>query len=251
MKKIIYTILTLVSLASLCGITSCSKDGYSEMSPSTGTGGSLARFTIAGNYLYAVDQNALKTYRMNTDGSLNHVSTIVLGADIETIYPYKDKLFIGSREAMYIYKLNNPELPEFEQMASHVRACDPVVAKDNYAYVTVRSGNTCGGTVNALYIYQVDNLNYPQLLNTYSLQGPYGLGIKDNTLYVCDGAGGLRIFDVSNPSGATLTGTRAGYTFYDCIPYDYDNVLICMVDGGMVIYDISNPQDPVFQSQTF
>lgn len=249
MKKILYTLTALVLLAGFCSTLSCSKDGYSDIAPGTGTGGSLARFTISGNYLYAVDHNALKTYRMGTTGSLEHVSTVILGEDIETIYPYQNKLFIGSRQAMYIYKLSNPELPEFEQQASHVRACDPVVAKDDYAYVTVRSGATCGGTINALFVYRVDNFYSPQLVSTTTLSNPQGLGIKDNTLYVCDGAMGLRIFNVSNPSDARMTGTRAGYTFYDCIPYD--DVLICMVEGGMVLYDISDATDPLFVAQTF
>lgn len=250
MKKLIYTLACFTCLtAGMTGINSCNKSDNSNIVPGTGTGGSLARFTISGNYLYAIDRNSLKTYRLNSNGNPEHTSTVVLGEDIETIYPYKDKLFIGSRNAMYIYKLNNPELPEFEQMATHVSACDPVVAQDDYAYVTVRSGSNCGGVVNALYVYKVSDLHAPQLLSTVNLSNPRGLGIKDQTLYVCDGTQGLRIFNISTPAAASGTGTRSGYTFYDCIPYG--DVLICMVEGGMVIYDITDANDPVFVAQTF
>lgn len=252
MKKILYSCALFFGALMLLNLQACNKSDVNSVAPGngTGTGGSLARFTISGNYLYVVDHSSLKTYHIADPNNPQLTSTIQLGGDIETIYPYRDKLFIGSRSAMFIYSIANPREPAYESNASHVRACDPVVAKDNYAYVTVRSGSTCGGNINALMIYEVGtNLNNPQLVQMIEQSNPYGLGIAQNTLYVCDANIGLKIYDISDPRATSRTGERTGYTFYDCIPYN--DILICMVEGGMVIYDISDPNDPVFVTKSF
>src|SRR5690606_13918859 len=139
------------------------------------TGGSLARFTIYGEYLYTVDREVLKTYSL-ADPELPELrSSVSVGMDIETIYPYGGNLFIGSMDALYIYSLENPAKPEKQAMASHLRACVPVVAKVNYAYVTVRSGSPCGGLLDALLVFDVTDLKQPAQLSQVALANPYGL----------------------------------------------------------------------------
>ncbi len=58
--------------------------------------------------------------------------SIDVGFSIETIYSYKDKLFIGPSTAMYVYSLTDPAHPDKLGQAQHVRACDPVVANDYF-----------------------------------------------------------------------------------------------------------------------
>lgn len=250
MKKIIYTFLLAAGVIFTFG--ACSKADSNSPGLGTGTGGSLARFTIYGNYLYVVDGTSLKTFNISNPKNTVQVSSIEIGFGIETIYPYNGNLFIGSATAMYIYSLGNPEQPRSEGMASHVRACDPVVAKDNMAYVTVRSttnGSPCGGNVDALIIYNISDLRNPQTIRTISMQHPHGLGILGNTLYVCDGQSGLKIFNVSNAANSTFVKTIGDYNYYDVIPYN--DMLICMVEGGMVIFDITERDNPVFVAKTF
>ncbi len=122
--------------------------------------------------------------------------------------------------------------------ANHVRACDPVVAADTVSYVTVRTGTACGGDVNALYVYDLHNIMQPVQKNVVNLQNPHGLGIRGNTLFVCDGAGGLKVYNIKQAYYPVLKHTLTGETFYDCIPYD--DVLVCMIEGGIALYDISD-----------
>lgn len=230
-------------------MASCGKDGDSgtPIGDGTGTGGSLARFTIYGEYLYTVDREVLKTYSLSDPELPELLSSTNIGMDIETIYPYNGSLFIGSMEAMYIYSLADPAKPIREATASHTRACDPVVAKGNFAYVTVRSGTNCGGPLNALLVFDVSNLKQPVQLGELPLTNPHGLGIKGNTLYVCDGTAGLKVFDVTDPKSPASLTYRDGYTFKDCIPHG--DILVCMVEQGMVIYDITNPNNPIFVAE--
>lgn len=256
MKKILY--LLLLSTAPLIFLNSCSKDaGMNTSNPDniggTGTGGSLARFTIAGSYLYLVDEKNITTIDISDPTNPQTKSKVNIGMDIETIFPYRGNLFIGSSSALYIFSLKNPENPVMEGMANHMRACDPAVAAGNTAYVTVRSstnGSPCGGNLDALIIYDVTNLAAPSEQRRINLSNPHGLGVKDGYLYVCDGTAGLKTYETIGNYDLRLNDVDKDFYFKDVIPYQ--DMLICMVEGGMVIYDIGDdPSNPKFVTKTF
>jgi hypothetical protein len=237
MKKIFIPILFALSLT----MGACSKDNKSTGSTGepSGQGGSLARYTIAQGYLYMVDAQELKAFSLANPTDPQLTRTISVGQNIETIFSFQDKLFIGSQQAMYIYSIVNPSSPQLLGEASHVRACDPVIANDSIAYVTVRSGTNCGGITNALYVYNVENVLNPVQRNVVPLSGPYGLGMRGNRLYVCDGGDGLQVYNITNPIYPFEIKKVSGI-FYDVIVDDADDLLFCMIQGGVAIYDISN-----------
>lgn len=240
MKKYTTTLLSALCLL-LTGTLffSCDKDNAANISPSTGTGGSLARFIIAGDYLYVVDHQNLITFTLADPSNPVNQSTFPVGFEIETIFNYKDKLFIGSQSAMYIYSIKDPAMPQYLGEASHMRACDPVVANDSIAYVTVRSGSRCGGNINSLMVYDYKDALNPVLRKEVALKNPQGLGLKDNTLFVCDQQAGLIVYSLDkNYYSPYKIATIKGETFHDCIPYG--DILICMVEGGTALYDISD-----------
>jgi hypothetical protein len=231
-------------------LNSCSKDGGSADAAgatATGTNGSTSRFTIVGNYLYAVDINRLNVFDISNPSNTSKVNTIPIGFDIETIFPYQDKLFIGSSNAMYIYSLTNPAAPQQLSLVQHLRACDPVVANDTVAYVTLRTGNRCAGIVNALFIYKITDIRTPILMSQIPLTNPYGLGYSSNALYVCDRQN-LRVFNITNSaSPVAMPSINTTENFYDVIPYG--NLLICQIDNGVSFYNIANRLQPVFLSK--
>jgi hypothetical protein len=112
-----------------------------------GIGGSMARFAIVNEYLYAVNNSSLNVIDVANSNDPVKTSTIPFGWNIETIYPFKQKLFVGSSSGMFIFDINNPSSPLLQGQFNHARACDPVVADDDYAYVTLRSGNECTGFI--------------------------------------------------------------------------------------------------------
>ncbi len=236
MKKYIVVLSLMLTL-----FLGCSKDS-STVAPNnvgntgTGKGGSLARFTIAFNHLYVVDDETLYTYSLANSKAPVLVNSSYLGFNVETIYPYKDKIFIGSQNAMYVYSISNPADPEKVGEASHIRACDPVVADDDVAYVTVRSGSTCGGTINALLVYDITSVFNPSLIKQVPLSNPWGLGMDDDRLYVCDGNDGLIVFDISDNLAPVFIKKITGDSFYDVIVLD--KLLICMIDGGTAIFEL-------------
>ena len=242
MKRICYA-LSIVLLLQACSKSSNVSSGAAQngsgfstngTGSGTGQGGSLARFTIARNYLYTVDNNELYAYSLANSTHPQVKSNVHIGFNIETIYSYEDKLFIGSQNAMYIYSIADPAQPALLGQATHVRACDPVVANDSLAYVTVRSGSNCGGTVNALMIYDIRNILNPVLRNTVPMTSPWGLGIKGDRLYVCDGSAGLVVYDLRNPLYPQVVQKLKNDTYFDVITTN--DLLIAMVQGGTALY---------------
>ncbi len=216
-------------------------------SPATGVGGSMARFAIVNDYLYAVNLNRLEI--MNISSPVDPVSTgsNVVGQSIETIYPFNQKLFIGSSLGMFVYSISNPASPVREGSFAHARLCDPVVADNNYAFVTLRSGNFCQGVQNQLDIVNVQNVLAPVLTKTYSMTNPFGLGKDGNLLFICDGRDGLKIYDAANVNDLRLLRHFRDMETYDVIVGN--NLLLLVAKGGLYQYDYSNPTDIRFLSK--
>jgi hypothetical protein len=178
-----------------------SDSAVSSETASDGQGGSLATFTLKGNYLYTVDFFNLSVFNISDALNPVKVNTINVGFNIETLFSFKEYLFIGSQDAMYIFDVTNAELPKLLSRSNHFRACDPVVANNTNAYVTLHSNATCGGAVNELKTYNIEDVENPILLNTRGLTQPKGLSLyNDNYLLVCDDS--VKIFDVSDPKNS-------------------------------------------------
>lgn len=223
----------------------CNKDGASaKYNSPTGQGGSLARFAIVGNNLYTVDEQKLKVYDIADAANPLLKNTIQVGFEIETIFPFKDRLFIGSTSAVYIFSIADPINPQklSEAISPQVlRRCDPVVAKDTVAFATLRTNGPCGGTQSILAVYDIKDINRPVQKASYIMNEPYGLGYMGEVLYVCDKSG-LLLFNIANAYQPVLLKTLKDGSYVDVIPYE--NTLICWVSDGVIVYDITNNQNP-------
>lgn len=244
--KILYKYSLLVIIVVF--IFSCTKEGAdsttaNSLSGDVGKGGSLARFTIVGNYLYAVDNHFLYTYNIENPKNPVKTNTSPMSFDMETIYPFKNKLFIGSRTGLYIYSIDTPSVPSKIGEAKHGRSCDPVVATDSVAYVTLKGSSMCGPAEDGLYIHDIKNIFQPILKTTIKISTPEGLGLQDKALYVCCNNNGLRIYDLSDPYKPVEQKVLTDGIYKDVIPYG--NLLVCYVTTGILLYDISNPVNPL------
>jgi len=192
-----YIIYSVISIAmSGCAMSEKSDTGNIDGNAS-GKGGSLARFTVSGNYLYTVDQSSLHTISLADVEHPKKVADKSLGIYTETIYPYQNSLLLGTETGLFVFDLSNPASPQQLTYFQHIRSCDPVVAQDNYAYVTLNTGNQrCFNGANELQILDIKYLKSPQLIKTISLATPLGLDIDNDTLYVCDQ--GLKVYNVSD-----------------------------------------------------
>ena len=195
MKKFILLCLVII-------VSACSSDSSESASPNDvggdGMGGSLARFALVGNYLYTVGEESLSVFEVTNPSQPVFKGNTYIGFDIETLYGFEDKLFVGSRLGMYIYDISAPENPLQLAEVLHMRSCDPVVSSGDFTYVTLHTNITCEGEVNQLEVYNTENPLYPQLLTTVQMNRPIGLGLYENYLLVAD-LNVVRILDVSDP----------------------------------------------------
>ena len=222
-------------------LNSTGPQGGSATSDAGGQGGSMARFTLYENYLYTVGENALTVYNISNPALPDSTARINLGWGIETIFPYKDKLFIGSNTGMYIYDNSTPEKPERMAIFNHARACDPVVVKNDLAFVTLRTG-TCGTAPNQLQVINIANLYAPSLIRSYPMESPHGLAVFEETLSVCEGAAGLKSFDVTRPHDIEQLQHLKTHHAFDVIQLNA-RLLLVIGDDGFYQYDNSNPSD--------
>jgi hypothetical protein len=218
----------------------------------TGQGGSMARFTITKNHLYAVGSAEIFSLPIAADGSVGPSTETDLPWGIETIFPYEDLLFLGANNGMHIMSLDDPDQPKHESTFTHANACDPVVVQNDIAYVTLRGGTTCGGFNNQLDVLDVSDIHNPELLHTYSMSNPHGLAVLDNLLFICEGEHGLKVFDVDDISQidenqySHLTGFHA----FDAIALRGTSLLV-IGDDGFRQYDFSAPTNMELMSHIY
>ncbi len=199
MKKVILLCLSVLLIG-------CNAEGDNATSESVdGTGGSLARFSLVGDYLYTVDDQSLRIFDIYNPELPIFSGEKFIGFDIETLYSLDEYLFVGSRLGMFIFDISDPKFPLELSKVEHVRSCDPVVSSGDYTYVTLHTNVSCAGNVNQLEIYNTQDLLRPELLTTITLDRPIGLGLYGNYLLVTD-KNVVRIFDVTNPSQPDLVG---------------------------------------------
>ncbi len=220
--------------------------GIGEVSSgqSFGIGGSMARFGLYENYLYVTNQYNLKIFDITSLNSPVEKGSQYVGWNIETLFVYNKHLFFGTTTGLLIYSLDLPTAPNKVNQYTHITSCDPVVVADNIAYVTLRGGTTCGGTLNELDVLKLSS-DYKTIspLAVFPMTSPYGLGIDGDVLFVCEGTAGLRVFDASDPA---KVGQRQLKYFTNIIAYDViplSNCLFLIGDGGFYTYDYSDLQN--------
>jgi hypothetical protein len=215
------------------------------VSPNSGNvffsqGGSTTKFTVSGDYLYFIDNLTLSTFDIRDESEIRLVNKLKLNTiQLETIFPFGDKLYLGSTTGVLILDISTPAKPVFLSEYQHVVSCDPVVTDGTYAYVTLRSGNRCGQVDDELQIIDLANIYNPQVINRYSLSSPRGLAINGNILYVCDD--GIKILDVSDVNNIQQLNHLQNIPANDVIYHK--NQILVTADNGFYQFDVQDARD--------
>jgi hypothetical protein len=175
-----------------------------------GRGGSYAKFQIYNNALYTIDDYRLYTFDITDYNAISLASETWMegwfGGELETTYILKDYLFIGATNGMHIVGLQDEFNPTYTSSFSHATGCDPVVVEQDTAYITVRGENSCGAIEDQVNVIDVADISNPTEYSTYFLSSPYGLGIRNQVLYICND-NGINVFDAQNPNSIVLENT--------------------------------------------
>lgn len=249
MKNTLY-ILILFMLS--FGAFSCAEDSFGvEAASGTGVAGSYARFMIVDDFFYVIDNEKIKTYSLDNPAQPEIVNEQVVGSRVESIFHLDGKLFIGSGIGLFIYTIQANGIPAFTSEFSYdifpVYPCDPVVATQDYAYVTLNTSireASCGGRINdfnQLSIFDISDINQPELIQSVPMTHPKGLGVDGNLLFVCDDADGLKVLDVTDPLNVVMIEHFDTFTAYDVIPLG--GLLLVVGPENVYQFDYSDPSN--------
>lgn len=230
-------------------LAACSKQSDTNYNPTlTGISGSLSRFTIVNNILFCLDGNTLKTFDITNEENPSPLSTITLNTIPETIFSYENYVLLGTPSGMLIYTA--AQTPLYLSTYEHVVSCDPVVADNGYAYVTLRAINQCSQNagVNQLEIVTLANILSPQLVSQVSMAAPYGLGIDGNNLFVADNDSSIVLFDVTQKESPVVKNTLSVSGARDLIPIS--GLLMIMAEKKLIQYNYSDANNIQLVSET-
>ncbi len=199
MRRFYLAVVTCAVILAGCGegggSGGSSQSGSTANKGGTGVGGSMARFTISGDKLYTLNNRTINVFDIAIpDQPLFEISQPV-PYDVETLHAYGDYLYVGASSGVYIYDHNLDRVGRF----THLRSCDPVVIEDGIAYVTLSSGGFCrvDGGENSLEFLDVSDPIHPRYIGKKNMVHPTGIAVDGDKLFVCDGPGGLKLFDLN------------------------------------------------------
>ena len=194
--------------------------------------GTVNRINKNGDYVYLISNNNIIVLNDN-----NFATNFVINDspinDMETVFPYKDHLFIGSSSSMGVFKLDNPMDPEESFSFSHATSCDPVLPHNEVAYITLRNSaddTRCQGNINTLIVVDIEDISQPKEIQTIEMTSPYGMTTIGNHLFVGEGENGLKIFDIINNQQPELVNQIPTVEAYDIIS-DPQNSNIIFIAG--------------------
>jgi hypothetical protein len=196
--------------------------------------GTVNRITHHKEHLYVLGRYDLTV--ISDHSSFEQVRQLKnIGEEMETIFPFKENLFIGSRASMEIFSIDNPEHPVHKFRFEHATSCDPVLPYKNAAYISLRTADfsPCPGNTNAVIVLDIQNFNNPKETEEISMRSPYGMAVINNLLYVGEGENGLSIYDATDPLHPTKALYDASIKAYDIIehPTRHDILLIAGPNG--------------------
>ena len=222
------------------GALASASNSAAQNGVSSGVAGSEASMTLIGNYLYAIPEpHSIDVVDVSNPNHPTLLSNTLAGYDLETIFPFQDKLLVGSKEGVFAYSIDNTShQPVVIGSFKHGTSCDPVIADQTYAYVTLKSGTNCGGSANELDVLNAQDITQATLVKSYPMTGPSGLGKDGSLLFVCDGSV-VKVFDATDPGNLKLTGQLSVNNAYDVIASNH--LLIVVGSDGFYEYDYHNP----------
>ncbi len=204
---------------------------------SVSTAGSMTRFLPIDRYLYTINFNELVLFSIDENYQPSRFARLDTGTQAETLFQLNDLLFVGSTTGMLMYDVASPDNPNYLNSIEHFRSCDPVVADEQYAYVTLRGGTNCFTDTNELQIIDIRNPEELSVVAKQIMFNPHGLALHKNHLLVCDGSAGLKVIDVNNREEPRIIATEEIPFAYDII-VDFPNAIV-IGEGVLYQYDLS------------
>ena len=233
-------------------VSSCLEPASNDSNYGSILSGSYSSILAVGDYLYAVNDRELSTFDIKDESNPILLDKQNVGFLIENIYYTDGVLFLGSKGALYIFAINEKGIPVKKSETNYfnaegVTSCDPVIVKNNYAYVTLSTvtiqNSPCFRqlNINELRVYDVEDIENPKLLSQLSLESPKGLAFDNEYLFVCLAFRGIAVIDVSDKTNPQILQILEKFESYDVIATNGLLMVVCPTEIREYDYsDINN-----------
>ena len=250
MKRVIFGCLGLCLLILSCEVSGTLQNIDSQ---TIGQGGSLARFTIVGDYLYMIDKASISWFDLRDPSGPDLQGTVETLGGQETIFPFQDFLYVGRFDGVSLFAIEpGTGKPLTFRAFPHFVACDPVVANEDYIFSTVRTSFCIRPIFNLNQVETVEEMidyDAKDMSNNLTLlkiveEEHNGMGVRDSFLFVTQGSVGMTIFKVEEPLSLSFVNNIPMENPRDIIIRD--DYLILVGLNEMVLYDyepLRNGQD--------
>lgn len=205
--------------------------------------GTANRVTYTKEHVYIIGNNSMYIVADHSQGLKKVDSKTNIGDGVETIFPFEDNLYIGSRSAVNIFNISDPKQPIEAYEFEHATACDPVLPADGVAYVTLRTADfsACPGNTNSLLVLDTRDIYDVEQKKEIAMSSPFGMTIIGDDLYIGEGDNGLKIFDISNKYEPELKKSLDNIIAYDVIPHPtISNLILTTGLDGVSQYMIND-----------
>jgi len=231
--------VVIAAVVAGCNESGTSTDGAGVSSVAQGQRGSTARMALIDDFLYAISGDVIQLF--NVEGGQNPElwTSVQLDFGIETLFPYGNFLLVGADNGVFILDNSDRAAPLLIGEFTHATAIDPVVARDDIAYVTLSRdpAEFPNENTDRMDVVDISNPANPVLIHTVDMQGPRGLAIDGDLLHVCDSEGGIKTFTLENPREPTLEFVLPNDRCIDMILTD--DILITISENDISQYDVT------------
>lgn len=231
-------ISTLILLLHGCCAASV---GDSGPSTNTSTSGSTAAMLTYEDTLFTLHNGVIKIFDLSQPETPVAAHTLY-ASQAETLFISKAHLFVGGRNGVRTFSLDDPLAPTEVSFYSHARGCDPIIIDGDIGYVTLRNRPGCNGDTNRLEILDFSDPNYPKELARYDMNFPYGLAMLSDHLAVCEDTYGLALLEIDWTDNEPPQVSEASrFTKIQCFDLIYtDNNLIATASDGIYQFSVDN-----------
>ena len=187
-----------------------------------------------------------------TPTRLGYFSLPALVTDMEVVGQIA---YVAAAESgLHLLNVQNPTAPIYLGTYTVTGQVEAVVVQGTIAYIAESRTTAPYGRITSV---DVSNPALPVMLGTRTLNAPvYGLALGGTVLYAAADYGGLRIFDINNPTAINQIGSLAtpgwarGMAFQGQFVYIIQTNCSGECNGYLSIVNVNDPAHPVASSNT-
>jgi len=159
-------------------------------------------FTITGNSIYALNNELLKIYTLDS-GVIHFKASVALQRnnqnDGKALSAMGSTIIAG--ETLYNASTYGSKLQGTS--VNYYSACDPIIFKNSFAFTISRSNSECYG-YDELRVIDISDPTSPNSVFNLNIETPYGLAIDGDVLFTISGMNGFKVFNIQDPTNPSL-----------------------------------------------